>query len=396
MLMTPATKETKVESLQQKKNYTALITIDGIGPKLFFQLIKYLKQNRISWDEFWVHYESVLIKMQLPQKIAESIKNFTKEYTIESYWQTLMQKSLSVVSFNEKNYPFLLKQIDDFPPILFVKGDIKLCRTLPVAIVGTRQMTAYGRLVTSKITQELVEFGATIISGFMYGVDVQAQQAALQADGQTVGVLGYGFDHIFPSQHQYLMFEMLKTGRAVFISEYPPHVEPTRSTFPRRNRIIAALSLAVVVTEAGLKSGTHITVGYALDYGRDVFAVSGPITSPYHEGVKQMLNQGATLVGNGQEVINNLSARNWGKSGQKLQTKIKEVQPSKQQLDLSELNLSPLQQQIMQTLQSITVSSQELGQQLGVDAMKLNSALIQLELQGLARCEANQWYVIGL
>jgi predicted Rossmann fold nucleotide-binding protein DprA/Smf involved in DNA uptake len=149
----------------------------------------------------------------------------------------------------------------------------------------------------------------------MYGVDVTAQQQAVQSGGETIGVLGYGFNHIYPQTHRPIMRDMLQTGQATFISEYPPWVEPSRGTFPQRNRLIAGMSLAVLVTEAGAKSGTQITVGYALDYGRDVFAVPGPITSQYSEGVKKMLNQGARLVSSGQELLHNLSAQNWDLDG---------------------------------------------------------------------------------
>ena len=184
------------------------------------------------------------------------------------------------------------------------------------------------------------------------------------------------------------MQKMLATNRAVFVSEYPPFVRATKGTFPRRNRIIAGLSLAVIVTEAGPKSGTQITVGYALDYGRDVFAVSGPVTSPYHKGVKAMLNQGATLVGSGQEVINNLSANNWVKVGGETQAG---GQGEANHLDLSAIVVTPLQQKILQALRACPLTTQDLGEQLGEDTTAVSQALTELELRGLVGFEANQW-----
>ena len=371
-----------------KMNHTALVSVEGVGPRTFRLIVNYLKKNRILWQDFWVNKAQIWSKIRLSQKVVESIKKFKKEYTIESYWQYLQRKDISVVGFMESDFPMLLKQTADCPPILFIKGDIKLCSKLPIAIIGTRRMTAYGKLVTNKLAQELTMSGATIVSGFMYGVDVQAQQAALEAGGATVGVLGFGFDHIFPSSQRVLMQKMLATKRAVFVSEYPPFVRATKGTFPRRNRIIAGLSLAVIVTEAGPKSGTQITVGYALDYGRDVFAVSGPVTSPYHEGVKAMLNQGATLVGSGQEVINNLSANNWVKVGGETQAG---GQGEANHLDLSAIVVTPLQQKILQALRACPLTTQDLGEQLGEDTTAVSQALTELELRGLVKFEANQW-----
>ena len=384
--MTPiSTEQCEKISFQEKKYHTAVISIDGIGPSIFCSITKYLKLNRMSWEDFWVNQDRVWSRIPLSQKIVKSINIFKKEHDIDSYWQMLKQKHISVISDREKHYPLLLKKTDDHPPILFVKGNINLCTNLPVAVIGTRRMTAYGKLVTSKITAELVSHGATIISGFMYGVDLQSQQVALESGGAAVGVLGFGFDHIFPRQQQGLVKAMLKTNRVAFVSEYPPFVQPTRGTFPRRNRIIAGLSLAVVVTEAGPKSGTQITVGYALDYGRDVFAVSGPITSPYHEGVKHLLNQGAMLVGSGQEIISNLSANNWVKVNEKVDS------ASGQQLDLSAISTTPLQQKILDALYVLPLTIQELSQQLEVSSTEIMKTLTALELRGLVIFQANQW-----
>ncbi len=401
-------------ALTRKQHHTALISVNGIGPKTFFNILQHLKINQISWQEFWVNQDQIWAKMRLSKKIASSIKKFKKEHTISSFWQLLQRKNISVITFQDQSYPWLLKQTDAYPPVLFVKGDIKLCAKLPIAVIGTRRMTAYGKMVTTKISQELTAHGAAVVSGFMYGVDVQAQQIALQAGGATVGVLGFGFDHIYPRRHKSIMKQMLQSKQAVFISEYPPDVKPDRGTFPRRNRLIAGLSLAVVVTEAGPKSGTQITVGYALDYGRDVFAVSGPVTSPYHLGVKKMLNQGALLIGSGQEVMANLSARHWGvakqttklvqsQTNQARQIQTHQAQPTEpiqttqpQKLALTGLQFNPVQKKIMTALRTTTLSTRQLSQQLELDAVEVSTALIALELRGLVKCCAHQWIIVPL
>ncbi len=384
-------------SLNSKKNWAALISVDGVGPSTFYFIANYLKKNRISWHDFWVNKGGLWHKISIGNNTAESIEKFKNEHTIESYWNYLQSKNISVVGVTEPNYPFLLKQINDPPPILFVKGELDLAHQLPIAIVGTRKMTAYGRVVTQKIATELSANGASIVSGFMYGVDLMAQKAAIDAEGCTVGVLGYGFDYAFPTSHKMIMKKMLATGRAAFISEYPPFVQPTRGTFPRRKRIIAGLSLGVVVTEAGENSGTNITVSYAGEYGRDLFAVSGPVTSPYHEGVKKMINNGAMLVGSGSEVINNLSARNWGRDldlaekgaiSDKLSTSVSSEYGSL-------LNLTENQLSILKELQVLPLTTKELTAQLELDHLQVINYLTQLEVQGLVKKEANQWQLAG-
>lgn len=386
-------------TLADKKHWTALISLDGVGPLTFYNILNYLKKTRTGWSEFWGNRGGVWQKMMLNERIVKSIQKFNNEYTINSYWQGLRREQLSVVAIAESTYPFLLKLIADPPPILFVKGQIGLCSQLPIAVIGTRKMTPYGRLVTDRLVRELVVNGATIISGFMYGVDVRAQQQALSYRGYTVGVVGYGFDHVFPVSHAPLMKQMLTTNRVVFISEFAPHTQPNRGTFPRRNRLIAGLSLGVVVTEAGPKSGTQITVDCALDCGRDVFAVSGPITSPYHEGVKQMLNQGAMLVSSGLEVLNNLSARNWSRGDlTRISRQVNDQKTPDDDLVASAPaaltpRLSLVQQVVLKTLRTLPLSAAQVAEHLELELLTAHSVLTELELLGAVRCEANRWWL---
>ncbi len=371
-----------------KKYWTALFSVDGVGPSTFFLIANYMNKNRISWSDFWVNKNNVWSKMSFSDELGRSIKKFQNEYEIESYWKWLMSKDISVLDITQSEYPNLLKQIYDPPPILFVKGELSLLSNLPIAIVGTRKMTAYGKMVTQKIVQELVANDACIVSGFMYGVDVEAQKTAISQNGTTVGVLGYGFDHIYPGSQHRLINQMIATKKATFISEYPPFLRATKGTFPRRNRIIAGLSLGVVVTEAGVKSGTQITVDFALDYGRDIFAVSGPVTSPYHEGVKQMLNLGAMLVGSGLEVLNNLSAKNW--QGRETNSLKKQLEPDSK-LSAYLLRLNACQRAVVQALMIMPLTNRELADQLNLNQTETTNCLTDLEIRGMVELEANKW-----
>ncbi len=373
-------------SLSDKKNWVALISVEGIGPQAFYFIVNYMNKHQISWSDFWQGKNGLWKKMMISEKIVKSINSFRNEYTIDSYWSWLMNKKISTLFITDKQYPLLLKQIDDPPPVLFLKGKMFDENKLPIAVIGSRKMTAYGRMVTEKIVTELVVNDIAIISGFMYGVDVRAQETAIDAGGITIGVLGYGFDHVFPKHQILIMNKMLESGKATFITEYPPFVHPAKWTFPRRNRIIAGLSFGVVVTEAALNSGTQITVGYALDYGRDVFAVSGPVTSIYHQGVKSMLNQGAMLVGSGLEVLNNLSVKQW--------TTVDNCKKDEGRFSNQAFEAGSLQRNILEALCIMPQTTHELSRQIGANFGEINKTLTSLEINGAVIYKEGCWWSV--
>ncbi len=175
-----------------------------------------------------------------------------------------------------------------------------------IAIVGTRQITPYGRYVTQQFTKELVAAGFVIVSGFMYGVDAVAHETCIDNGGKTIAVLGYGLDApYYPRSHALLAKKLLAHGSCL-VSEYAPHVHAHASHFPRRNRIVSGLSLGVLVTEAAVRSGTMITARLAAEQGREVFAVPGPFDSLYSEGTKELVNQGAKLVTSIHDIVDEL------------------------------------------------------------------------------------------
>lgn len=378
----------------QGQNLVALISIDGIGPKTLFLIKNYLNKTRTSWDQFWVGGKGLWHKIGLNNKVVASIKKFKKEHTIYSYWQSLKDRQVSVLTFWDEAYPKLLKEIDDPPPVLFVKGSLNLLKNWskhhPIAMVGTRRMTAYGKMVTKKIATELALAGATVVSGFMYGVDVTAQKAAVKAGAKTVGVLGFGFNHMVPRRHQSIFDKFLKQGNC-FVTEFAPHVPPSAGTFRRRNRIVAGLSLGVIVTEAAVKSGTQITVGYALDYGREVFAVPGSINNPYSEGTRYMINQGAMLINSAQEVLNNLALgqlKNVGANSPANQVKATNCE----KINLT--GLSQLERSIVAQLQNQMLNTEQLSDLLKIPLPEVASSLSLLEIKGLIQREANQWHLV--
>jgi DNA processing protein len=197
-----------------------------------------------------------------------------------------------------------LKTITDPPPVLYLKGSL-IPEEAAVAIVGTRAATPYGCAVAHRLGQELARLGITVVSGLAEGIDAAGHRGALEAGGRTIAVLGHGLDFLYPQHHRKLADVVVNSG--ALISEFPMEVPPTRQNFPRRNRVISGLSLGVVVVEAPQASGALITAREALDQGREVFAVPGPVSSPKSKGCHQLLKDGARLVEDIHDVVDELA-----------------------------------------------------------------------------------------
>lgn len=203
----------------------------------------------------------------------------------------------------DPQYPRLLREIPDPPETLYVRGigsKINLEKT--IAVVGTRHATTYGIRVTKKLVTELVAHGYTIVSGLAYGVDAVAHQAAIDAGGKTIAVLGCGIDIIAPSVNTDLYWRIVR-GHGAIVSEVPPGIRTSKQKFVTRNRIISGLSLGVLVTQGARQSGTLITANYAAEQGREVFAVPGPVTSKYSGAASFLLKNGAKLVESADDII---------------------------------------------------------------------------------------------
>ncbi len=296
-------------SLKQKAFLVALVSLDGIGSRTVLKILALCRKRQLSRAEFWANKHHIWQEIELKEKTIESIKKFKKEHSLLDNLARLEASGVQVVTFEEKAYPPLLATIEDLPAVLFVKSRIQvgsptwyqmLAQT--ISIVGTRRMTSYGQLVINRLVPPLVDLGQVVVSGFMYGVDLVAAQTALKHQGRTIAVLGFGFNHCFPSSQKNIMQEFLEQ-EAIFLSEFPPTTLARASNFVTRNRIVAGLSKATVIIEAAKRSGSHITASYANNYGRLVMAVPGPITNPFSEGTKELVNQGAILVNSAQDIL---------------------------------------------------------------------------------------------
>lgn len=218
----------------------------------------------------------------------------------------LAGEGFRVVAYGGEGYPGGLGHLHRPPPVLYLEGDGPLPDGRAVAVVGTRKATGYGRRMARDLAGGLARAGWTVVSGMAAGVDGVSHRAALDADGRTVGVLGSGLRHEYPASNRDLYRDMRSDG--LLVSEFPPEVRPEPAFFPRRNRIIAALADAVLVVQAGRRSGALITVEHALEIGREAFAVPGPVGPPASEGVHGMLRDGAAPATRAGDVLEALGA----------------------------------------------------------------------------------------
>lgn len=278
-------------------------SISKIGRRTTFCLFEAVKKRQIKPEAILGNLHSLIGRKTLTHKQYVTIlKKYSEQ---EKALITILAdlRDIRLVWFDDAEYPPLLRHSDDPPAFLYGRGAIIDWQDATViAVVGARNMTEYGQFATEKIAHELAERGVIVVSGLMYGVDTIAHLAALQAGGQSVAVLGYGFNHCYPEEHRLQLESVLRLGGTLY-TEYPPWQPPVAGQFPARNTLVAGMSEAVLVTEAAEESGTMITVQSALDNGRQVFAVPGPIDNPYTSGTRHLLNQGAVLVASGDDVI---------------------------------------------------------------------------------------------
>lgn len=266
------------------------------------------------------HFGSPEAVLQAPASdisiLSTSAKTLLTEYQLNDNGSRLMQQALGILdktkrqqaillSVESDDYPALLKNIHHPPPLLYIKGDMhNLC--LPqLAMVGSRHATHSGLENTRLFASHLCQHGFIITSGLALGIDSAAHQATLNQKGKTIAVMATGIDAVYPKRHQYLADQMIAEG-STLITEFHPSTPPKADHFPRRNRIISGLSLGVIVVEAAIKSGSLITAHYALEQGREVFAIPSSIHNPQSKGCHQLIKQGATLVESSQDIVEHL------------------------------------------------------------------------------------------
>ena len=287
----------------------ALFHLSGVGPNKHHKLVEWFgsAQAVISGDRKLI--QAAGVKPDSIRQLDEYARN-----SLNSQLGRLIERDLAwqahskntILLLNDDDYPALLKHVDSPPPVLFVRGPCELLNEPQLAIVGSRNPSIDGKDNAYRFAKSLVNMGLAVTSGMALGVDGSAHQGAIDGGGYTIAVVGTGADIIYPARHRGLADKILEKG--VIVSELPLGTQPHPSNFPRRNRIISALSMGVLVVEASPRSGSLITAHCALDQGREVYAIPGSIHNPMARGCHQLLRQGAKLVEKAEDIFEELSS----------------------------------------------------------------------------------------
>ena len=264
-----------------------------------------LKEKFGSLCNAWNASRSDLLQTGLDEKVVDGFIRVRGNIVLDSEMEALERYHIKALPYLSPEYPSLLKEITDFPAVLFVRGELKPEDETSIAVVGTRRATSYGRQVTDEIVTGLAINRVTIVSGLAKGIDTAAHRAAMAAQGRTLSIFASGLDLVYPPENVKLARDILENG--ALISEYPLGTKPKAEHFPQRNRILSGLSRGVLVVEAGETSGALITADFALQQDREVFAVPGSIFSAMSKGPNRLIQEGAKLVRNHIDILEELN-----------------------------------------------------------------------------------------
>lgn len=283
------------------KEKIASIALNLIPECRFFLNRKMIKGRKPS-EVFELSEAELTFFLGCSPEVAKKLKDNDWMQKAEEELYKADKEGIDIITYFDGGYPAQLKEIENPPLCLYIKGDKNVLNQLGIAIVGTRYPTAYGMNVSQMIAMELAKSGLVIISGFARGIDGYAHEAAIKAEGKTIAVLGCGIDIDYPKENSHLRKEIIKNG--AFVSEFPLGCQPYKDNFPLRNRIISALSFGVLIVEASEKSGALITARYALEQGKEVFAIPGSIFSLQSIGTNYLIKNGnAKLIQKAEDIL---------------------------------------------------------------------------------------------
>ena len=358
--------------------WAALSLAPGIGAQRFGQLVRLCGSPRAVFE---ASAERLSQLPKLPRKSVDALTRFDWGHKVEQELERAGRLGIDLVTLADSDYPALLKEIACPPPVLWVGGSFRPDDVVTVAIVGSRAASDHGVRTSYRLAGELASAGAVVVSGAALGIDAAAHRGALDAGGRTYGVLGCGVDVTYPRTNRDLYGSIPESG--ALVSEFPLGTEPRPGHFPVRNRIIAGLSMAVVVVEAGQKSGALITARLALDENRDVLAVPGRAGSAKSRGAHELLRQGARLVENGRDVLEEVAPQLTASVGLKKQASPPAPPP----------RMSDAESIVWEALGNDGLHVDALGRMIGQAPPQLATLLLEMELRGLVRQMPGQHYV---
>ena len=357
--------------MNDKRYWIGFNLIKGIGAVRMQTLMRHFG----DLEEAWQAAPADLARAGLGLKLIERILRAREQVDLESLSAKIELQGIKILTWEDESYPQRLKEIDQPPPVLYIRGEYLPDDVFAVAVVGTRRVTAYGRQIAEELACFLAANGITVVSGLARGVDSIAHQTSLKAGGRTIAVLGSGVDKIYPPENRALAERIMERG--AIISDYAPGTPPDASNFPPRNRIISGLSLAVVVIEAGETSGALITAEFAAEQGREIFAVPGSILAPQSKGTNKLIQNGALPLLSVDDLMQALNLTRMGE-----QKAARKIIPS----DETEARL-------MSVLGNEPLHVDEIRNQTELPIEKVSATLALMELKGMVRQLGGMNYV---
>ncbi len=357
--------------MEGKKYLTALCQFDKMGPSRLARL----RADFDSWQAIWEADTRGLIDAGLEPNVASEFIAWRRSFSFEKLEKELARHDISVISYDERDYPTLLKHAYLPPPILYFRGSLKTFNRHTLAVVGSRKATPYGKQVAETIVSDIARSGIAVVSGLALGIDTLAHEATLTAGGATAAVLGAGLDAVYPAANYRLAERIVESG--CLISEFKPGTIPFKGNFPRRNRLIAALALGTLVIEASEKSGALITARHALQENREVLAVPGSIFSPSAQGTNALIQAGARLITSATDVFAALRIEHL--VNEKARPEVI-VEAGEEEMIINCLSFEP-------------THINEIVRLTNLDMSAINSRLTIMEMKGLVRNLGNLSYI---
>lgn len=358
---------------EETKYWVGFSLIPHIGRVKISQLEGYFG----SLEKAWQAKPAELKAAGLDKQAIDAITYWQAKISLDAEMEKLEHYGIRVLTFHDPDYPSRLKEIYDYPPLLYIRGSLLPQDEWCLAVVGTRRATVYGRQVTEEIVTDLTRSGITIVSGLAKGIDAIAHRSALEAGGRSLAIFGCGLDIVYPAENASLAREIIEHG--ALISEFPLGTRPKAENFPRRNRIMSGVSLGVLVVEADETSGAMITARLALEQDREVFAIPGSILSPASRGTNRLIQEGAKLVRSYTDILEELNLTTVAQ-----QLELKEVIPPSdtEALLLGQLSTEPTH------IDEVCVST-------GLPMATVSSTLAMMEIKGLVKQVGNMNYVLS-
>jgi len=355
------------------KYWVGFSLIPGIGRVKLTQLENYFGNLGKAWEAA----PADLKHAGLDSHSIHAITSWQPKLSLDTEMEKLDSYGVKVFTCHDPDYPSRLKEIYDYPPVLYVRGSLLPEDEWCLAVVGTRRATVYGRQVTEEIVVDLAQSKITIVSGLAKGIDSIAHRSALDVGGRSIAVFGCGLDIVYPSENAELARQIIRQG--ALISEYPLGTKPKAENFPRRNRIMSGLSLGVLIIEADKSSGAMITAHLALEQNREVFAIPGSILSPASRGTNHLIQEGAKLVRDYTDILEELNL-----TAVAHQIEMKEIIPASdtESLLLKKLSAEPTYIDEVCRLRGLPISTG-------------SSTLAMMELKGLVKQVGMMSYVLA-